>query len=201
MIKTAALALAFLALSGAAAAQTPSAPSVLRGKVAALSGNTLTVKPDRGAVQTVTLTPNWAVSVTKPVAIDAIKPGSFIGTANMPTKDGRGRSLEVHVFPPGVKMGEGHYGWDLRKGSMMTNGTVGTVVAGKRGSRELDVNYSYGRRHITVPANVPVVQITPGRRDQIKPGVPVFLVVQKRPDGTMTAGGVSIGENGAKPPM
>lgn len=201
MLKTAALAIATLALAGAAVAQTPPTPSVVRGKVAALSGTALTVKPARGPVQTITLTPNWAVSVTKPVAIDAIQPGSFIGTSNMPTKDGAGRSLEVHVFPPGVKMGEGHYGWDLKKGSMMTNGTVGTVVAGKRGSRELDVSYSYGKRHIVVPANVPVVQITPGRRDQIKPGVPVFLVVQKRPDGTVMAGGVSIGENGAKPPM
>jgi hypothetical protein len=98
-------------------------------------------------------------------------------------------------------MGEGHYGWDLRKGSMMTNGTVGTVVAGKRGSRELDVSYSYGKRQITVPANVPVVQITPGRRDQVKVGTPVFLVVQKRPDGSMMANSISIGENGAKPPM
>ena len=201
MFRTTAAAVLALSLAGAAVAQAPPTPSVVRGKVASLAGATLMVKPDRGPAQAITLTPNWVVSVTKPVPIDAIKPGSFIGTSNMPTKDGGGRSLEVHVFPPGVKMGEGHYGWDLRKGSMMTNGTVGTVVAGKRGSRELDVSYSYGKRHITVPANVPVVQITPGRRDQIKPGVPVFLVVQKRPDGTTMAGGVSIGENGARPPM
>ncbi|HEY8573061.1 hypothetical protein [Phenylobacterium sp.] len=201
MLKTAALALAAAAAASVALAQTPPTPSVVRGKVAALSGNTLTVKTDRGPTQAITLTPTWVVSVTKPVPIDAIQPGSFIGTSNMPTKDGGGRSLEVHVFPPGVKMGEGHYGWDLKKGSMMTNGTVGTVVAGKKGSRELDVNYTYGKRHITVPANVPVVQITPGKREQIKPGVPVFLVVQKRPDGQVMAGGVSIGENGKKPPM
>lgn len=85
------------------------------------------------------------------------RPGSFIGTA-MPKKDGTGKSLEVHVFPPGVKMGKGHYGWDLKKGSMMTNGTVGQVVA-KKGSRHWEVSYSYGKRKITVPANVPIVQI------------------------------------------
>jgi hypothetical protein len=119
----------------------------------------------------------------------------------MPNKDGSaGTSLEVHVFPPGVKMGEGHYGWDLKPGSMMTNGTVGKVVAGKKGSRELDVSYSYGQRHITVPAKVPVVQITGGARDMVKVGVPVFMVVQKTANGMM-AGSVSVGENGAKPPM
>jgi hypothetical protein len=159
----------------------------------------MTVKTDKGP-QSVGLTPNWSVAVMKPMAIDAIQPGSFIGTAEMPGKEGTGKSLEVHVFPPGVKMGEGHYGWDLKPGSMMTNGTVGTVVAGKKGSRELDVNYSYGKRHITVPANVPVVQIAGGTRELVKVGTPVFMLVQKTPGG-LTTSSISVGENGAKPPM
>jgi hypothetical protein len=160
----------------------------------------LTVKTDKGP-ETVNLTPTWTVAVMKAVAIDAIQPGSFIGTTEMPSKDGStGKSLEVHVFPPGVKMGAGHYGWDLKPGSMMTNGDVATVVAGKKGSRELDVSYPTGKRHITVPANVPVVQITPGAREMLKVGLPVFMVVGKTPNG-LVAGSVSIGENGAKPPM
>jgi hypothetical protein len=196
-------ALALAATATTAFAQppaTPPTPTVVRGAVTAMTDTQLTVKTDKGP-QIVTLTPSWSVAVMKPVAIDAILPGSFIGTSEMPNKDGTsGQSLEVHVFPPGVKMGEGHYGWDLKPGSMMTNGTVGTVVAGKRGSRELDVNYSYGQRHITVPAKVPVVQITGGKRDMVKVGTPVFIVVQKTANGLM-AGSVSVGENGAKPPM
>ena len=187
--------------AGTVQAQAPAGPMIVRGKVAALEANTLTVKPDKGPNQIVTLTPTWSVAVMKAVTPDAIQPGSFIGTAEMPKSDGSGRALEVHVFPPGVKMGEGHYGWDLKKGSMMTNGTVGQVVAGKRGSRQMEVNYSYGKRTITVPTNVPIVQITGGRRDQIKAGVPVFLVVQKGAGGQLMAGSISIGENGAKPPM
>jgi hypothetical protein len=204
MIRTAATALAALAITATSAlAQppaTPPTPTVVRGTVTAMTDASLTVKTDKGP-QVVGLTPTWTVAVMKPVAIDAIQAGSFIGTTEMPSKDGStGKSLEVHVFPPGVKMGEGHYGWDLKPGSMMTNGTVGTVVAGKKGSRELDVSYSYGQRHITVPANVPVVQITPGKREMLKVGTPVFMVVGKTPNGLM-AGSVSIGENGAKPPM
>jgi hypothetical protein len=209
MMKSAAAAAAILLAASAAAAQTPAAspaapptPTVVRGKVVALADNVLTVKPERGAEEKIALAPTWSVAVMKPVAIDAIQPGSFIGTSEMPKADGTGRSLEVHVFPPGVKMGEGHYGWDLKKGSMMTNGTVGKVVAGKKGSRELEVAYNgQPPRHIIVPANVPVVQITAGAREQLKPGLPVFMVVQKKPDGSMAAGSVSIGENGAKPPM
>jgi hypothetical protein len=214
--KSLAIALAALALSATAAplssawaqppaaapapATPPPAPTVVRGTVIAMTDTSLTVKTDKGP-QVVGLTPAWSVAVMKAVALDAIQPGSFIGTSEMPSKDGTsGKSLEVHVFPPGVKMGEGHYGWDLKPGSMMTNVTVGTVVAGKKGSRELDVSYSYGQRHIVVPAKVPVVQITPGKREMLKVGTPVFMVVGKTPNG-LVAGSVSIGENGAKPPM
>ena len=201
MIRVTMMAVAATLVAGAAHAQAPAAPSVVRGVVTAMDAQSITVKPEKGGVQKVGLTPNWSVAVMKPVTLDAIKPGSFIGTAEMPKKDGTGRSLEVHVFPPGVKMGEGHYGWDLKKGSMMTNGTVGTVVAGKKGSRQLEVSYSYGKRMITVPANVPIVQIAGGTRAMVKPGVPVFMVVQKAAGGQLMAGSVSIGENGAKPAM
>jgi len=187
--------------AGAAWAQTPAGPMVVRGVVTAMDAGSVTVKPDKGAPTKVGLAPSWSVAVMKPVAPDAIQAGSFIGTAEMPQKDGTGKSLEVHVFPPGVKMGEGHYGWDLKKGSMMTNGTVGTVVAGKKGSRQLEVNYSYGKRTITVPANVPIVQITGGARAMVKVGTPVFMVVQKAANGQLMAGSVSVGENGAKPAM
>ena len=198
----AALALsAVLALSAtAAAAQAPPTPMVVRGKVLTANETTLKVQTPSGE-QYVQLTPTWTVTVVKRVSMDAIQPGSFIGTAEMPNPDGTGKSLEVHVFPPGVKMGEGHYGWDLKPGSMMTNGTVGTVVKGKRGSRELDVNYSYGTRHITVPPKVPIVQFTSGTHAQVKSGVPVFMVVQKGKNGGLMAGNVVIGKNGAKPPM
>ena len=207
MTRTVLLGFAALALSATSAlaqapapAAAPPQPTVVRGTIKAMTPTQLTVKTAKGD-ETVGLTPSWNVAVMKPVAIDAIQPGSFIGTTEMPSKDGStGKSLEVHVFPPGVKMGAGHYGWDLKPGSMMTNGDVATVVAGKKGSRELDVSYPTGKRHITVPANVPVVQITPGPREMLKVGLPVFMVVGKTPNG-LVAGSVSIGENGAKPPM
>jgi len=201
MIKMTMMVAALTLAASAAIAQTPAAPSVVRGTVTAMDAGSITVKGEKGGIQKVGLTPNWSVAVMKPVAIAAIKPGSFIGTAEMPGKNGTGKSLEVHVFPPGVKMGEGHYGWDLKKGSMMTNGTVGTVVAGKKGSRQLEVSYSYGKRMINVPANVPIVQIAGGTRAMVKPGIPVFMVVQKTAAGQLMAGSISVGENGAKPAM
>ncbi len=175
-------------------------PSVARGIILAVENDSLTLKSADGKKQLISLSKDWNVSVLKPVAMDAIKPGSFIGTAEMPQKDGTGRSLEVHVFPPGVKAGEGHYDWDLKKGSMMTNGTVGKVTNEAKG-RELQVTYPNGERKIVVPKNVPIVEITKGERALAKPGAPAFLMVTKAPDGSLSSNGVAVGENGATPPM
>lgn len=176
------------------------APQVVRGTITAVEPNALTLTSRAGQPMTIALAPDWSVQVTKPVTVAAIQPGSFIGTSEMPQANGTGRSLEVHVFPPGVKMGEGHYGWDLKKGSMMTNGTVGKVVAGAHG-QELEVSYSTGSRHIVVPPKVPIVQITPGERAMVKPGTKVFLIAVKTPNGGLATNGVAVGEAGKAPPM
>jgi hypothetical protein len=193
-----ALAVAVLLLPWAALAQAP--PGVARGVIVAIESDTLTLKLADGSSEKIALGNAWKVSVLKPVSVDTIQAGSFIGTAEMPQKDGTGRSLEVHVFPPGVKAGEGHYDWDLKKGSKMTNGTVGKVTGSGKG-RQLQVSYPNGERQITVPPNVPVVQITPGERVLAKPGTPAFLIVVKGPSGALSSNGIAVGENGAVPPM
>jgi hypothetical protein len=198
MKKIAALAAAILLFPLAALAQAP--PGVARGVIVVVANDTLTLKLADGSTEQIALAKDWKVSVLKPVSVDTIQPGSFIGTAEMPQKDGTGRSLEVHVFPPGVKAGEGHYDWDLKQGSKMTNGTVGKVTASGTG-RQLQVSYPNGERQITVPPNVPVVQITPGERTLAKPGTAAFLIVVKNPSGGLSSNGIAVGENGAVPPM
>jgi hypothetical protein len=192
------LAVGLALAAGSAAAQ---ARQVVRGVVAAVTPASLTVTQKDGKAVTVALAPGWTVAVLKPIPAEAIVPGSFIGTAEMPQADGTGTALEVHVFPPGVKMGEGHYPWDSAPGAMMTNGTVGTVSAVGAG-RALVVTYPSGSRHIVVPAGVPIVQITPGGAQAlIQPGVPVFLVAIPGPGGGLAANAVTTGEGGAAPPM
>jgi hypothetical protein len=193
-----ALALTVLLIPWAARAQAP--PGVARGVIVAIQSDTLTLKLADGSSEKIALGKDWKVSVLKPVSVETIQPGSFIGTAEMPQKDGTGRSLEVHVFPPGVKAGEGHYDWDLKKGSKMTNGTVGKVTGSGKG-RQLQVTYPNGERQITVPPNVPVVQITPGEHSLAKPGTPAFLIVVKSASGELSSNGIAVGENGAAPPM
>ncbi|HEY2660338.1 MAG TPA: hypothetical protein VGI79_11480 [Caulobacteraceae bacterium] len=193
---------AALLVSVPALAQTAPAagPQIVRGVITDVTADAVHVKTKDGKAVWVGLTKDWSASVMKPIAASDIQTGSFIGTAEMPQADGSGRSLEVHVFPPGVKMGEGHYGWDLKKGSMMTNGTVGKVVASKHG-RELDVSYSTGTRHIVVPPKVPIVQINPGERSLIQTGVKVFLIAAPTPSGGLATNALAVGEKGKAPPM
>ncbi|RYF92551.1 MAG: hypothetical protein EON95_12005 [Caulobacteraceae bacterium] len=199
LILAAALATA-IASVGQAAPPPPAGPQAIRGTIVKAEANRLVVKPKAGKPVTVDLTPDWSVQVTKPIAVTEIREGSFIGTAEIPQADGSGKSLEVHVFPPGVKIGEGHYAWNLRKGSMMTNGTVGKVTVGAKG-RELLVSYPNGQRKIVVPPKVPVVQINPGDRKMVKPGSAVFLMAFPKPGGGLITGAVAVGVKGAPPPM
>ncbi len=192
-------AVAGLTLTAVAAQAQAPARQVVRGVITDAQDKVLVIKGKDGKPVTVGLADGWTVAVMKPIAASEIKEGSFIGTAEMPQADGAGKSLEVHVFPPGVKMGEGHYNWDLKPGSMMTNGTVGKVVVAK-GGREMDVVYSYGTRHIIVPPKVPIVQITGGDKAMIKKGVAVFIVAAQTPTG-LISNSVSIGEKGKAPPM
>ena len=197
-VSAAVLAAAIVTTAGSAAAQ--AAPQNIRGKVKSLTGMTLVLQPKNGKPITVNLAPTWGVTAMKSVAVDAIQTGSFIGTTTYERADGTGRSLEVHVFPPGVKIGQGHYPWDLKPHSMMTNGDVGKVVAGKKG-RTIEVAYPGGTHTIVVPNNVPVVTISGGDRAMIKPGVSVFVMSIKGADGALGADRILVGDNGAPPPM
>lgn len=187
--------LAVVAFLGQAEAQSSRA----RGIVETVTADSLTVRDSQGTATQMQLAPDWRVSVVAPISVDAIQPGSFIGTTNVVQPDGSGRSVEVHVFPPGVKPGEGDRVMDEATGTNMTNGTVGQVVRAAGGS-ELDIAYPGGQRHIMVPPDVPIMSMKPGGRDLVKPGTPVVVVTAVGADGARVARFVMVGTNGATPP-
>ena len=77
-----------------------------------------------------------------------IKPGMFVGSAGMMQPDGTQKAIEVHIFPELMRgTGEGHYDWDLKPQSKMTNGNVEQTVAG--GRRTGPVGQVQGRREET----------------------------------------------------
>ena len=186
--------------AGPALAQTP--PARVRATIEAVDGNTLSLKAGDGSEMKVALTPDAKVVGVKEAAIDAIKPGTFIGCAAVPQDDGTLKALEVTVFPASMNgTGEGSYAWDLGPSSTMTNGTVGDLVVSE--GRIMTVKYNaVGEKKIFVPEDVPIVSLDPANdHSLLKPGAHVLVVPAKGADGTLTASRINVGENGTVPPM
>jgi hypothetical protein len=203
---TALIAVFVVAASAAALAQP--APQRLRGKVVAVTPNTVTIETSTHAKVPVTLSPDWALVISAKIAVTAIKPGSFVGTTNVDVPGG-GRAVEVHVFPPGSKIGEGQRVMDAGTSTMMTNGTVQSATrmtnGGVRAIRtgrtglEIDVTFPGGVRHVIVPPNALITSFTPTDRSKLKPGIMVSLTTAPDVNGKPIARFVTTGPNGGPP--
>lgn len=169
------LAAGALALSSAGATA-QSLTQQAAGKLQAFSKNQISLVTATGAIATVKLEPGVRVIMATPIKVSDIAPGSYIGTTNYAKPDGTGRSLEVHVSPPGVKGPGVDFVMDANAGTTMTNGVVDTVVESE-GGRVLSVNHGAGVRRITVPPTVPVVLNTPSDSSRLTPGAVVRVAI------------------------
>jgi Domain of unknown function (DUF5666) len=194
--------LLLLAVSSIALAQAPANPPVrIRGTVEALNGNMLTVKARNGQSMTVKLADNFTVMGVAKASLEDVGSGKFIGTTTVGERQGALVAEEVHIFPENMRgTGEGHYDWDLRPNSKMTNANVANVTSmGK--DRVMTVQYKGGEQKILVPENAVIVAFQPADKSELKPGAQVFVNSQKQPDGSLTAPRVNVGLKGQVPPM
>jgi hypothetical protein len=131
-----------------------------------------------------------------------IKQGSFVGVTGMPQADGSQRAIEVHIFPEAMRgTGEGHYAWDLRPQSTMTNANVEHAVTAVDG-QTLTLKYKDGEKKIIVPPEATVVTYTTGDKSELKPGTKIFVAAAKKlPDGSLEAPRINYGKDGLTPPM
>jgi hypothetical protein len=199
----------------AASSATPSPasaqPQLTPGVVVMASATELAINSS-DTPATFQLSPATTIMVAHTGTVADIKPGSFIGTTNVPSADGTGQSTEVHIFPPGVKMGEGDRpmgATPAAPASRMTNGTVsaaapaeasatrmtnGSVgaVANAPAGLAMDVAYAGGQRHIVVPADTPVMVMSSGTTELLKPGVKVLVGAVPGPNGSRDATFINI---------
>ena len=190
------------AVSAVAVAQAPANPPVrVRGTVEKLDGQMLTVKSRSGESVNIKLADNYIVVGIAKAGLADITTGKFIGTTSVGERDGALIALEVHIFPEAMRgTGEGHYDWDLRPSSKMTNANVASVTSmGK--DRVMTVQYKGGEKKVLVPADAAVVAFAPAERSELKPGAQVFVNAQRQPDGSLAAPRVNVGLNGQVPPM
>ena len=177
----------------------------VRGTIEQVEGQTLMVKSRDGAELKVVLADNALVVGIVKASLSDIKPGSFVGVTGMPQADGSQKAIEVHIFPEAMRgTGEGHYPWDLRPQSTMTNANVVNVEQTVTGveARTLPMKYKDGEKKIIVPPDVPIVTYVMSDKNELKPGAKIFISAAKElPDGTLQAPRVNFGKDGLTPPM
>ena len=196
------LGLLIAAVATIAVAQAPANPPVrIRGTVEKIDGQMLTVKANNGQSMTVKLADNYMVMGIARASVADVASGKFIGTTTVGERNGGLVALEIHIFPENMRgTGEGHFDWDLRPESKMTNANVADVkMMGKE--RMLTVQYKGGEKQILVPENAVVVAFTPSDKSVLKPGAKVFVNSQRQPDGSLTAPRVNVGLGDQIPPM
>jgi len=201
-IRLSSIAAACVAVSIAGSAFAQDKPVRVRGEIVSLDGPMMTVKSIDGSDMKIRLADNVRISGVVPIKIEDIKPNNYIGVSSMPQPDGSQRAIHVHIFPEALRgLAEGHFPWDNRPQSMMTNATVQETVAGVDG-QTITVKYKDGEKKIIVPKDAPLVTYVPGSMADLKPGAKIFIIAAVRqPDGTFTAGSVSFGKDGLTPPM
>ena len=174
----------------------------IRGTIERIEGPVYVVKNRDGAEMKLTVTDKpLYVAIVKSSMAD-IKPGMFVGATGVTQPDGSQKAIEVHIFPESMRgTGEGHYDWDLKPNTKMTNANVEQTVAGTDGP-VLTVKYKDGEKKVLVTPETAVVSYVVGNKDDLKPGIKVFIgAAKKQPDGTVQTPRITYGKDGLTPPM
>ncbi len=190
------------AVPAIAVAQAPANPPVrIRGTIEKLEGQNLTIKDRNGQSLSVKLADNFMTVGIFKGSIADIASGKFIGTTTVGERDGALVAHEVHIFPESMRgTGEGHYDWDLKPDSKMTNANVANIV-NMANDHVMTVQYKGGEKKILVTKDTVVVTYAPVDKSELKPGARVFVVSQKQADGSLSAARVNVGMKGQAPPM
>jgi hypothetical protein len=174
----------------------------IRGTIERVEGPVYVVKNRDGAELKLTMTDNpLFVAIVKSTMAD-IKPGMFVGSTGVTQPDGSQKAIEVHIFPESMRgTGEGHYDWDLKPNTKMTNANVEQTVAGVEG-QTLSVKYKDGEKKLLVTPETAVVTYVVGNKDDLKPGTRIFVAAaKKQPDGSLQTARITYGKDGLTPPM
>jgi hypothetical protein len=194
----AAVVLVLTGLATGADAQSP--PKRVRGTIAEVSADTVTVHTADGTDQTLKLAPDARIASDRALTLADIKPGDYIGTAAAKQADGRLVAIEVTVFPENLRgVGEGQRPWDEGANSSMTNANVDEVVTATSG-RTLKLSYKGGTTEVDVPPDVPIVTPVPGDQSLLVPGKTVVAFMRPQADGTLMAAFLTVEKDGVKPP-
>lgn len=217
MTRRLALATLLLVVAGLAGAQTPVPAQRVRGQLVSLQGNDLQMRADNGQSLKIQLTDNYRLSAVSRGDLSKIVAGAYVGVAAMPQPDGTLKAIDLRVFPESMRgTGEGHRPMDVSAGSTMTNATISSIdtpnvrtmtnatvseVANGDQSRKITVKYASGEKVVLVQPDTPVLMIESADKSMLVSGARIVVNVLTQGDGSLTADRVTVGINGAVPPL
>jgi hypothetical protein len=187
---------AMLALPGAHA-QAPM-PVRLRGTIAALDGNVLSVATREGTRVAVTLADTLTVAALRRVEPREITIGTALGVVAEPGDGETLRAVAITVLPPGARITERQFAWDLAPNTSMNNGPAIAVVESSSGH---DVTLSINGRSVLVRITPDTALLMPiaATRDDLKPGMAVFINATPGANGALAADRVTVAKDGVAP--
>jgi hypothetical protein len=184
--------------SASAGEATQAAPPIsgVIGKVQSFTGSSLDVQTPSGVVHVDVRQPLTTYKQI-PSGLSHVTPASYVGVASTEQADGKEVAKQIIIFPaelsgaaegsvltdpPGAtthsRMTNGSVSRAAVSHSRMTNGTV------QKGSgTTMVVQYQDGSKTISVPANVPVMQVAP-EQVTFASGDTIYAATEKLPNGT-----------------
>lgn len=169
----------------------------MRGMVAGLNGDVLSVKTPDGKNMEFQLDEKTTIVYTQPIELSEIKPGDFLGVTSSKRSDGTLSAFEIRRFQKPTNPGHREK-FEGRDDQTMTNANVSATVQSAN-ARELTLTYEGGSQKVIVAPNALVSTLVPGERSQIVPNAPIALTPQKTDDGKLLARNIQVSKPGFVP--
>ena len=214
-------ALLCFATAGLAQAQTSPNTQRIRGQIVALDGTDLQMRADSGQALKVKLSNDYRVGAVSKGDLSKVGPNSFIGVAAMPQPDGTLNAIDIRVFPESMRgTGEGHRLMDSgsgrhhdecdsrRRRRLSSFGRPNhDKCNGERSDQQRPGAQSYRqiqerrKKSILVKPDTPVLMIEVADKTMLVPGARIVVNVSVQADGSLSGDRVTVGLNGAVPPL
>jgi hypothetical protein len=177
----------------------------VRGTIEKLDGNSLAVKSRDGTELKLVLRDNVRIGGVVKASLADVKASSNVAITSRPRPDGTLEAVELRIAPAGQPFNSFHSEWDLMPNSFMTNGSLQTSVTGVDGQvltvRHKVLGKADEEKRIVVTPKTIIATTVPGTRDDLKPGLKVFVAgAPKLSDGSLDVAAIQV-EKEIPPPQ
>ena len=197
MIRSFLPALAALALTGAASAETLAR---YRGTVEERVEDALTVRLDSGERVTLQMNPYTRMLIATPGKVRDIKPESYVSVISAPGAEGARTARRVAIYSPSERGFEaGERPWDTGPDARLTAGWIADRSG--RDPMQVRLRFPDGTADFKLQPDTPTTQIGPGEKALLVPGAQVVAFGRTDAAGKLNGDLVAVGRLGVRPSL